>query len=176
MSFEQMLVMHASPTLANMKPSSLISLKNLPACTSCMEKLRQRGLSFLPITTAKGVSLILIYRRKKLEEALQNPLSRNILSAFGYHGTLEEMLDQLSRRFLITDCPHEVGFFLGYPPGDVQGFIENKGENAIFSGVWKVYSDKEGALEILQKWTKCRRKYIECFLSGTEITRLCVTA
>ena len=79
-------------------------------------------------------------------------------------------------RFLSEPCPHEVGLFLGYPPEDVKGFIENKGRNALCSGLWKVYSDKENAERILQKWAKCRRKYLECFLCGTDITRLCVSA
>lgn len=176
MSFEEILVMHGSPTLANMKPASLIALGNLTSKISCIEKLEERGLLFLPLVNKKGTALILAYRKNKLEKSLEHPLSKAILEHFGYSGTLDEMLMYLQERFRSADCPHEVGLFLGYPPEDVKGFIDNKGKNAISSGLWKIYSDEENAEKMLMKWNKCRTKYIECFLKGTDITRLCVSA
>ena len=176
MDFEELLVTHASPTLANLKPASLISLKNLINKKECQERLEKRGLLFLPLVNCNGQRLLLIYRKDKLERTLSNPLASKILEYFKYPDSLNERLEFLKKRFLSTPCPHEVGIFLGYPPDDVKGFIENNGQRALYSGLWKVYSDKENAEKILQKWAKCRRKYLECFLSGTDITRLCVTA
>ena len=46
--------------------------------------------------------------------------------------------------------PHEIGLFLGYPFEDVMGFIENKGENYLCSGCWKVYSCEQDARVLLQ--------------------------
>lgn len=62
--------------------------------------------------------------------------------------------------------PHEIGLFLGYPVEDVKGFIENKGENCVKCGAWKVYCNPEEKMhfflqdetmhrsvyEILQQW------------------------
>ena len=176
MDFEELLVTHASPTLANMKPASLISLKNSDDEKECIERLEKKGLLFLPLSNSRGQRLLLVYRKDKLERALSTPLASRILECFGYPESLQERLEFLRKRFLSTPCPHEVGIFLGYPPDDVKGFIENKGQGALYSGLWKVYSDRENAERILQKWSKCRRKYLECFLSGTDIARLCVTA
>ena len=148
MCFEELLVLHASPTLANLKPASLISMNDAVHGSECLIELEKRGLSFFSLSNSKGQSLLLVYER----------------------------LEFLRRRFRSTRCPHEVGLFLGYPPEDVEGFIENKGQGALYSGLWKVYSNKENAERILQRWAKCRRKYMECFLSGTDIARLCVTA
>ena len=40
------------------------------------------------------------------------------------------MLTQLSRKLCCSaEFPHEIGVFLGYPLGDVVGFIENRGKN-----------------------------------------------
>lgn len=176
MGFEELLVTHASPTLANMKPASLLSIANAENMETCMIKLEKRGLQFFTLANRKGQGLILVYRKDKLEKALSSPLSSRILGYLGYPESIDGKLEFLRVRFLSTPCPHEVGLFLGYPPEDVKGFIENKGRNALYSGLWKVYSDKENAERILQKWAKCRRKYLECFSSGTDIARLCVTA
>ena len=176
MCFEELLVIHASPTLANLKPASLISLNNAELGGECLEKLGKQGLMFLPLNNSKGQSLLLVYRKGKLEQVLSSPQAEEILEHFGYPESLDERLGFLRERFQSTICPHEVGIFLGYPPEDVKGFIENKGKDALCSGLWKVYSDKENAERILQRWARCRRKYMERFLSGTDITRLCVTA
>ena len=176
MTFEELLIAHASPTLANLKPASLIALKDEVNENGCLMKLQERGLKFIPLINNRGKHLIFLYRKEQLERALSTPLAAKILEHFDYPEILDDRLEFLRRRFLSTPCPHEVGLFLGYPPEDVKGFIENEGKDAIYSGLWKVYADKENALKILQKWGKCRRKYIECFLSGTDITRLCVTA
>ena len=40
------------------------------------------------------------------------------------------------------EFPHEVGLFLGYPPEDVHGFIENRAQCAKCIGAWKVYGDE----------------------------------
>ena len=176
MSFEELLITHASPTLANMKPSSLISLNKVANENDCLEKLEKKGLMSFPLMNIRGQRLILVYRKDKLEKVLSATLASEILEGFGYPETFDDKLEFLRKRFLSTTCPHEVGIFLGYPPQDVKGFIENNGEGALYSGLWKVYSDLERAERILQKWAKCRRKYLDCFLSGTDITRLCVTA
>lgn len=53
------------------------------------------------------------------------------------------LLTQLSRRLCCSaDFPHEIGVFLGYPLGDVVGFIENRGKNFTCCGCWKSYGDR----------------------------------
>ena len=41
MGFEELLVTHASPTLANMKPASLLSIANAENMETCMIKLEK---------------------------------------------------------------------------------------------------------------------------------------
>ena len=176
MDLEELPVIHASPTLANLKPASLISLSKATNEIECLKKLESRGLMFFPMFNMKGQKLLLVYRKDKLKHVLASPSAEKILRYFEYPGSFDGRLEFLKRRFVSTLCPHEVGIFLGYPPEDVMGFIENNGQRALYSGLWKVYFDVENAEKTLQKWEKCRRKYVECFHSGTDITRLCVTA
>ena len=65
-----------------------------------------------------------------------------------------------------TVFPHEIGLLLGYPLKDVKAFIENSGKNYLLSGYWKVYHDKERALEIFDAYTKVRRYTLEKLKEG----------
>ena len=72
--------------------------------------------------------------------------------------TLESLLERLSGR--IRQCaqfPHEIGLFLDYPTEDVQGFIENQGENYVLCGYWKVYGNAEKAKHTFESYDKCRK-------------------
>lgn len=174
MTLTQLLILHASPTLANLKPASLVCLKGLDEQGEDLQRLEERGLSFLHIVSRTGCRLLLVYRRKKLEQTISTQRAQEILRSGGFSGDLDCVLDQLRQRFLTQDCPHEVGLFLGYPEEDVAGFIENCGKNALRSLFWKVYSDVQRAERIAACWTECRAKYLESYANGTDIARLCV--
>lgn len=62
--------------------------------------------------------------------------------------------------------PHEIGIFLDYPLQDVKGFIENKGKNSKYNGLWKVYGDKDASMKLFEKYRKCISVYSELWRSG----------
>ena len=62
--------------------------------------------------------------------------------------------------------PHEIGVFLGYPLQDVIGFIENKGMNSKYTGLWKVYGDRDESMKMFAKFRKCTDVYGELWRSG----------
>ena len=179
MTLSDLLVIHSSPTLAAMKGGSLISLKSLSGKGSfSREELERKGLSFLTLTNVKGEKLLLVYRKKRLAEELQDKTARKLLHMLGYpeNATLDELLAHLKKRFRSTDFPHEVGLFLSYPPLDVEGFMENGGRDYAYSGLWKVYSDIERATYIQGIYEKCRQTYIRSYRRGVPLERLCITA
>ena len=71
------------------------------------------------------------------------------------------------------EFPHEIGLFLGYPPEDVEGFIENSHECKM-SGFWKVYGDVHSAELLFEKYKKCMKVYCEQWKNGKTIERLTV--
>ena len=81
----------------------------------------------------------------------------------------------LIRRLAADGFPHEIGLFLGYPPEDVYGFIENKAMHAKCVGVWKVYGDEQATRKKFELYRKCRRVYCECFRKHRSFDRLVVT-
>jgi hypothetical protein len=64
--------------------------------------------------------------------------------------------------------PHEIGFFLGYPPDDVLGFIRQKGKNYKYRGLWKVYGDVNRAINLFQRYENCR-KNCKNYLNGWQL-------
>ena len=70
--------------------------------------------------------------------------------------------------------PHEIGLFLGYPPEDVRGFIQNKALGHKVTGYWKVYGDEKKALKTFSKYRKCTRVYTKKQAEGVSIEQLAV--
>ena len=82
---------------------------------------------------------------------------------------------QLSKRLNETkEFPHEIGLFLGYPPEDVKGFIDNRAEGYKCIGCWKVYGDEENAKRKFECYKKCTDVYCAQWANGKSIERLTV--
>ena len=77
--------------------------------------------------------------------------------------------------FTDSKCfPHEVGLFLGYPPKDVKGFIENNGECSKCTGCWKVYGDEKKAKDTFDKYKMCTAEYMKRYSEGVGLDNLVV--
>ena len=124
-----------------------------------------RVLKACPVT---GAVLVYVYRPTQVAAILQRGDVQDFLQSEGYTpGDAESMLAQLSQRLCCEeDFPHEIGLFLGYPLGDVIGFIENHGQNCLCCGVWKVYTNPEAAAGAFRKFSKCTRVYRRLFFGG----------
>lgn len=81
------------------------------------------------------------------------------------------LMDRLAAR---EGFPHEIGLFLGYPPEDVRGFIENNAKCSKCVGAWKVYGDERAAKRLFAKYEKCTNVYVRQHANGNTIERLTV--
>ena len=72
------------------------------------------------------------------------------------------------------DFPHEIGLFLGYPPEDVRGFIDNHARNCKYLGFWKVYGDVEKAKKIFAKYERCTEVYRRKWSMGASLPSLII--
>ena len=94
-----------------------------------------------------------LYRPSKLKEDLSKEEVYQILKEKGYKNThcsrcIVELIKKMNEE---EELPHEIGLFLGYPPEDVKGFIENKASNCKCIGCWKVYGDEKKAQKTVTK-------------------------
>lgn len=164
---EEFVISQCSPTMAGLKTGNLFSC---PAedCETLRDSIRRmnavlvpRGARILPVKRMRDRVLCYMYRPEKLKKDLAGELAQSILAARAYPvGNTERCVAELCRR-LQQDAafPHEVGLFLGYPPEDVAGFIENGSHGAKCVGAWKVYGDEKQARKTFRRYAACTRAY-----------------
>lgn len=168
---DKLLIAHCSPTLSGMKTANLF-LCSIPSdeglCTMVAawnRELNPKGVSLHILCKRNERALIYVYRRAMLAADLQVLGVQAFLTEFGYSDLAPEFcLERLKERFADSPgFPHEIGLFLGYPLGDVRGFIENGGQNYKLCGPWKVYCNECEALKLFTKYKKCREVYTKLF-------------
>lgn len=183
--FEAELIHHAAPTLLGRKQSNLFSLplSLLPKCKEEIalygKKLSEKGICIVYLYSFKNRVFIMVYRQNAMMRYLRVPHVRDYLISLGYPArigkkdAMTETLAHLRKRMQADgDFPHEIGFFLGYPPADVFAFMREKGQNYKCVGFWKVYGDEKRALRIFQCYRDCRDQMMEQVTAGTSILSL----
>lgn len=178
---EELLVRHCSPTLAGMKTGSLFNCAfsdadEMKSCVRCWNRtLAEKGLRVLPLRYRGSRALIYVYRPEGLSRDLEREEAGSILRRRGYcpddpGRCVTELIRRLNEQ---EEFPHEIGLFLGYPPEDVRGFIENSAACKCV-GYWKVYGDVEAAQKLFEKYRRCTQAYCALFERGKPIERLAV--
>ena len=175
---EELIVRHCAPTLANLKTGSLFvcPITDRPSFFSSLRSLNEllvpKGLRALPLRIREHSALIYLYRPSRLKKDLEDPAAIKILQDHGY-SCYGKCLPKLIERVRASEeFPHEIGLFLGYPPEDVQGFLDHRPCKC--SGCWKVYGDENKAKKTFDLYKKCERVYCQQLARGIDIKRLTV--
>lgn len=151
--------------------------------SACREKLSPFGVRIEVLARRKSGILLYVYRPNLLRAFLSQKRVAAFLQKEGYDPEdLSLCIMKLHKRICADDLagslggscafPHEIGFFLGYPYDDVVGFIENKGENCLCTGCWKVYSKARDAQACFCRYKSCTQAYESLYDSGTPIEKL----
>lgn len=184
MLLEKSLIEYCSPTLASIKPANLFSHPfspemDLASQLTCLnDQLGEKGISLLLLCRHGNKALIYVYRKALLQADLNRPEVSKFLQAYGYeHMEVDAALNRLKERLNQEgEFPHEIGVFLGYPLGDVVGFIQNGGKNCKCTGCWKVYSNECEAVKLFARYKKCRTMYVQLWQNGRTIWQLTVAS
>lgn len=138
---EEMLVKHCAPTLAGMKTGNMFTCEYESRDELCRDvrhwnlALSHKGLRIMPLRYNGKRALIYIYRPSRLKNDLSDAEAADILKKCGYAGTPERCIARIAKRVASSEeFPHEIGLFLGYPPEDVSGFIENRAKGCKLVG------------------------------------------
>lgn len=180
--FEQYLIDNCSPTLASLKTANLFNcrfgdvseLEN--AVNRWNKELSVKGISVTVLRRRENTALIYVYRAEKLAEDFSRPGVAHFMKRHGYGNTDIDYCIEVLREKLKNskDFPHEIGIFLGYPLGDVIGFIDNAGKNSRCTGCWKVYCNECEAIRTFARFDKCRAVYRKMWANGRSIMQLTV--
>lgn len=180
---EDIMVRHGAPTLAGLKTGSLFQCPFqdkqtfLTSVRDMNRRLSPKGVRMLPLRFSESRALIYLYRPSKLRSDLQNDAAAALLEQQGYPCTrsCEHCVGQLAKKLRSRqDFPHEIGLFLGYPPEDVLGFMEQGADGCKCVGCWRVYGDEEAARKKFAQYKKCTRVYCDCWCKRKDLDRLTV--
>jgi hypothetical protein len=124
---------------------------------------------------------VFIYNLEPLKAVLDELCHHPILLNNGYNspGTLDNYIRIFKNRYMDYSLhksifPHEIGIFLGYPIHDVEGYINNNGENYLLNGYWKVYDKPTDAIKTFHSYQCYRNKAIELVLSGEGLSEMLI--
>lgn len=179
---EHLIAYHAAPTLAGIKPATLLCpgaagrqiAMAMPACRAALRDHFGAGISLF--RNHAGGPLVLVHQPALLRKALSHPEAAALLTAEGYptFGSLNAaaMLAALGRRCRGRAFPHEIGLFLGYPPRDVRRFMTDGGRNHCGCGCWKTYHDSGETTRCAERFRAVRSFTAERLLAGDSLARL----
>ena len=125
-------VTQCAPVLKGVKISNLITMKP-GGWRKIRAYLKKSRIICIPLYADAEKEVLFLYRYEQLERHLKNREVCEFLRSCGYDRfDVASILARLKRRYqryagISEEFPHELGVLLGYPVGDVQGFIANLG-------------------------------------------------
>lgn len=163
-----------APVLAGVKPSNLLIVEKGNQA-SLRHVLRGTGLQRHLLYTSMEKDYWFLFEPVSFRELLHDSEKERYLKSCGYiTDDLYAVLLKLADRFAgykrgDEEFPHEIGVLLGYPLGDVKGFIENAGQNFKMSGYWKVYDDVAYAGRVFGLYEQVKKTVLELCTQGVGI-------
>ena len=175
------IIEHAAPTLAGVKTANLFTVKSgenvsIEELRELNRMLSKRGLRLVPIRKTGKYTLLYLYNPARLARDFRDPQAQQILCDKGYcprnpTRCISLLVQRLSSE---GEFPHEIGLFLGYPPEDVAGFMEDPSAGMQCSGCWKVYSNPEQATRTFERYRRCTEAYCKAADNGKTLESLVV--
>ena len=187
---ESVLVRHAAPCLAGIKPANLVAFSTLDAqwCTAYNALLNTQDIYFAPLCVYKNKMQVLIYRKDLLYKYCRDSAVKYVLQLLGYEtdkgieaiiAVLKRKMESLALRQggCCKDIfPHEIGLFLGYPVEDVLLYIKTGGRGCLFCGYWKVYTNPKQAQQIFRQYTECKERFALQIKRGMTLSQIVCAA
>lgn len=173
------LAYNIAPSILKNKPSTIVNLskdnRNLYMLWDKYGEEFERyfSLDTYSLKDTNDFKLKLFYRKESLENHLYKKENINFLQKIGYNKSknIEGYLDMLKIRYE-TECPHELGVFLGIPLEDIEGFIDNSTDDYLLNGYWKVYENVEEAKKTFEEYDKARLNILNSVYKKQEKTFL----
>lgn len=172
---ELQLILQCAPTLARLKTSNLFILPREDE-DKARFVLRHLGLLGYRLVYDRHRVVFLVFNRDMLTDYLSQPQVQSFLAGYGYRADSfgyilrtfqSRYADYISDR---TSFPHEMGALLGYPLEDVTGFIDNDGQDFLYSGYWKVYDGVEEKKALFDSFDQVKDQMIMDLSAGCSIS------
>ena len=173
-------VTQCAPVLKGVKISNLITMKP-GGWRKIRAYLKKSRIICIPLYADAEKEVLFLYRYEQLERNLKKREVRGFVRSCGYESfEVASVLVRLRRRYQLyagisKEFPHELGVLLGYPVGDVQGFIDNRGENSLTSRYWKVYQNPKEAEKIFDLYDRVKEQALKEIMCGRTLSHVAVS-
>lgn len=174
---EIQIVLQCAPLLAGLKLSNLLMIQN-HNLDQLEHILKKCGITYEILADTGQRIAVLLFDRKLLAAYLKEERVWQFFRRVGYQdASLEKVLSAFRLRYKEylsgkQEFPHEMGLLLGYPLEDVEGFIDNGGENCLFTGYWKVYQNPGEKRLLFRKFERTRDILLRLISNGWDLTEI----
>lgn len=174
LNIEKQLALQCAPLITGLKVSNLL-IVHKESVSSVKNMIKNTGISYMILADTQDKTMLLLYKADELSAYLERQRVKKFLTDMGYEKlSLNDVLVVFQGRFRryrkgCAEFPHEMGILLGYPVEDVYGFIENKGENSLYSGYWKVYENLPAKMNLFRKYDQSKETVIQLVSCGVSI-------
>lgn len=171
--FRFQLAMDFAPLVKKLRISVFLSINDCYLKYLC-RLVRSLGFSVWILRHDCQKTSVIIYNRNLMQKYLKRQDVQDILKENGYGGMSGiGCIRKFAKRYQAYmekkgTFPHEMGIFLGYPPEDVRGYIENEGNNSLCTGYWKVYEDARGKKDLFDKINKAQTALVSLIMQGMD--------
>lgn len=191
--FVRCLVCQAGIVLAGRKPAAVFGFRMPPdnaAHPTSMRRLRVKaligtyalhllrfGVRVCLLGWREGRAMLLVWRPRHIRRLLSGADARPFLAKNRLPSHSGALMGELRRRLRAyygnrAPFPHEIGFVLGYPIEDVDGFMSDGGQGARACGRWKVYGDVDEALRRFKELEREELRIKRLYSEGTPLRGL----
>lgn len=191
--FVRCLVCQAGIVLAGRKPAAVFGFRMPPneaACPTSMRRilvraligtyawhLRRSGVRVALLGWREGRAMLLVWRPRRIRSLLSDAGAHAFLAKNRLPSRSGALMGELRRRLRAyygnrASFPHEIGFVLGYPIEDVDGFMSDGGQGARARGRWKVYGDVGEALRRFKELEREELRIKRLYSEGTPLRGL----
>lgn len=174
---EMQMALQCAPVITGLKIANLLIVQN-DSFPVAEQLIAETVLSCYLVSVTKQRTAVLIYDANRLQEYLSREAVKDSMKQFGYTDMdLSLVLPKFRERYqrymhTAESFPHEMGLLLGYPVEDVKGFIDNRGENALLTGYWKVYRNPVHKKELFHQFECARDHLIQMVHRGVSMADL----
>lgn len=176
-SIETQLAMQCAPVIMGLKTSNLLIIQK-ENVSKVWKILKGSGICAVILLVREKKITLLLYQPKQLERYLSDARVIELLRQLGYKKLEFSSILFVFKKRYAKYCqnggvfPHEIGLLLGYPVEDVRGFIENEGENFLYTGYWKVYENIKEKLYLFKKFELAKEILIQEIAGGKSMEEL----
>lgn len=168
-----------APVLKGIKASNMVTVAK-GSFRYLQPSLRAAGVTCIRLFAGEKTEVLLLYRHHLLNALLTDRDVQGFLGKCGYDRfEAVPVILELRRRYVSysmkeSPFPHELGVVLEYPVKDVEGFIQNGGENYLLSGYWKVYENPGQAKRRFALYDKAREMAMQQVVDGCSLGEVAV--